>query len=344
MCQPWLSQLHFRVIRNVICFLLTSTGFSACSAPTPKTAEPTPHPPRVMTQETARQAEDDANRLEAHGPAPSYSAPGNDGRPPRSRVVRFDPREASFFELDNGVDLRTFDPYGRLKIHHGLGTPFGDSQWKRYEDLKRDAQVQWAVGDPTTGTILAQSTMSRESIYGASITKPVIVAALLERRGGELSSREWRDVIELLTLSDNTPWNALEVAAGGKESLDDFTRRHGYGGVLAAQRDNRVNATGLVRFLHDVYQGKFAGAEALFKVMAACATGTTKARKYLPRGVQMAGKTGTTQIYRHDMRFLFIHDGWYTLAVLTRHGDNEDVALLFGGLAREYLGCEAEAG
>ena len=105
----------------------------------------------------------------------------------------------------------------------------------------------------------------------------------------------------------------------------------GYPRLRPSRRLNWVNAHDLSRFMQDIYRGRFPGAEALFKLLAACRTGATKSRKYLPRHVHVAGKTGTSKRYRHDMRFILVEGHWYSVVVLSRLGDNEPVSLLFGG-------------
>ena len=312
----------------------------------PKKAHPHVHTRTQPTRGT--RSESPPDRRHAQPPpepdSSSSAAPTTPHTPANAlQGLRFDPRDPAFFDLAGGISLRSIDPYGRLKLYHGLGSQFGPQQWQRFEQTKSDKKIHWAVGDPERHLVIAQSAAAGKTVYGASVSKPIIVASLLRSRDGELSRRQWRDVLEFLTLSDNTPWNTLEVEAGGKPALDEFTAEQGYPRIRAAQRDNQVNALDLVHFLEDVYDDVFPGAEAMFKIMAACATGSTKSRKYLPRSVVVGGKTGTTQTYRHDMRFLLIHEHWYTIVVLTERGDNEDVAIMFGGLSRERLGIPAEA-
>lgn len=263
-----------------------------------------------------------------------------------SSVEASRPSDPNFFVLANGLNLQSkdIDIHKRLQTRKGLGLPFKDA--KKYRELKENKSVYWMVTDIDTETIIAQGKNTDHVLEGASISKPLVAAAALDKNGGYLKKNsDWQDLFELLVESENNPyWDRIQGLAGGKAGVDAFTKRMGYKGTQASHYDNRVNAADLAKFLFDIFHGRFVGTEALFKVMSACNTGRDhndeKSPKYTPSDIYMGGKTGTWNQYLHDMRFLLIGDKWYSIVILTeipKNNRNENVAVLFGGLLREYI-------
>ncbi len=247
------------------------------------------------------------------------------------------PQDApNFFRLADGTDLKAMDTSNLLRRRTGAGKSL--SAQSAYASLKQDSKVHWVVRDLESGSVLGESANAHQNVYGASVSKALVVAALLDKRQGKLAASEWRLAFRLLVESDNSVWSTLENLAGGKSAVDAFTKAMGYEKTQGSRSGNQLNARELGDFLVDVHQQRFAGAEGLLKVMSACATGAAKAVKYVPSSVLLGGKTGTWNEYQHDMRFVETGGKRTAIVVLTRRGKDEDVAVTFGGLLREYLG------
>ena len=127
-------------------------------------------------------------------------------------------------------------------------------------------------------------------MYGASVSKALVVAALLDKQQGSLTRAQWQQVYRLIVLSDNSVWTPLEQDPGGPGGVRAFVQRMGYAKTVGHRRGNRINALELSDFLYDVHHQRFPGAEGLLKVMSACDTGKTKSRKYLPRGLHLGAE------------------------------------------------------
>ncbi len=124
----------------------------------------------------------------------------------------------------------------------------------------------------------------------------------------------------------------------------DGTRIHG----------NELNSLELIKLVYDTYKGLYGGAEVLWHIMQATATGRGRINKYAPRDVFIGGKTGTYDgpnvspetvklkniRARNHVVNLKIGNSVYGLSILSNTGRSEDVAVLGGGLMREYLRVE----
>ena len=174
----------------------------------------------------------------------------------------------------------------------------------------------------------------------------------------------------MIVVSNNGAWLALQRQTGndgtndgGRAAVDAFVKRMGYPTIKGFQgwmkrpdgsrvHGNELNAMEVAQFLRDTYQRKYEGADVLWKIMQATKTGGSKLNKYTPSDVYISGKTGTysgpnespqtvnlpTIKSRNHAAAVSIDGRMYGLVVLTNTGDNEDVAVLGGGLQREYLG------
>jgi len=298
--------------------------------------------------------------------APADEAPGGD--------VEID--VAPDFRLDSGLDLRSLgDATTRqlLTPVRGRGARFGSRQEKRYCGLKQAPySVQWVVTDLATGEILSQSPGADRLFFGASTSKIFVAAALLDKQQGEFSKQQLRSLVRMIVVSDNGAWLALQrqvgsdgTSDGGRAAVDAFVRRMDYPTIKGFQgwmrrpdgsriHGNELNSIEVAHFLRDTYQRRYKGADALWKIMQATKTGGSKIDKYTPADVYIGGKTGTysgpnesprtvrlpTIKARNHAAALRIGHRYYGLAILTNTGDNEDVAVLGGGLMREYLGVE----
>ncbi len=257
-----------------------------------------------------------------------------------------DPTSPDFFILQDGFDLGKFDKNKRLKTRTGVGTAFGKEQMEEYKTLKGNKLVHWIVRDLESGTVIGvrQDTVEK-TIEGASVPKALVAAAALNKNNARFKKDEhWFKAYELLVESINDYWNDIQALAGGAAEVNKFSETMGYEHMRPAHDDSdTVNALYLAQFLYDIFHDRFVGSEPLYKIMAACNTGrgdppaTAKGPKYIPTDVYMGGKTGTWNQYQHDMRFLRVKNHWYAIVVLSETGKSEDVAIMFGGIFREYL-------
>lgn len=218
----------------------------------------------------------------------------------------------------------------------GFGGTFSDSA---YKPLKEKSSIYWAVYDINRGKTIAKSGNADQNVYGASVSKAVVVGGAYDNNSGTLpSSSDVGKAIKLLVKSDNSVWDDLGRLAGGDEAVNKFSDKQGYNGMKPARRKgNQINAVGMNLFWRDVVTNRFKGAESVFKITSSCQTSNSRSRKYIPKAVLMGSKTGTYMSYNHDSAWLKSGDNWYAISVLTTKSDgSEAVALMFGGLFKEY--------
>ncbi len=282
------------------------------------------------------------------------------------------PAADNFFILDNGKDLRKLaDPdAGQLLTPvRGEGNKFGAEEVQKYCKLKNSSQVQWTVNDLQTGEIISQSPNAREAFFGASSSKIFVAAALLNKQCGKLDKKQLDLMIKMIVKSDNAAWRELQREAGegsddsGRQCVNEFvqqigcTNTRGFQGWLCMEdgtkiHGNELNTMALSRFLYSTFHRNYPGAEILWKIMHATKTGRQKINKYTPREIYIGGKTGTYDgpnespetIHfkniraRNHVAILKIDDKYYGISILTNTGSSWDVAVLGGGLMREFLG------
>lgn len=247
------------------------------------------------------------------------------------------PNPNDFFRLRDGTDLRRFDQGGLLKINYGRDKAFTPELEREYRKLRSDPQVAFSIRDLDSGRVVAESANAGQSFYGASVSKPVVAAALLDARGGRLSPQEWNDVYKLIAVSDGATWGLTQKRAGGAHQVSAFTSRMGYS-MNAEHAVGNINARDMTKFLQDVAQERFPGAEAISKIMAGSINGQDMSHKYLPTHVRIADKAGIWGANRHDAAILQIGNKRYGVTVMSSKNSEEAVAIMFGGLARQYLG------
>lgn len=286
-------------------------------------------------------------------------------------------KEAAFFVADDGRDLRSLadaETRGLLTRAHGVGTEFGDSQRARYCKLKNGGDpVQWVVNHLETGKLITRSANAEQLYFGASTSKIFVAAAFLDKHNGKVTQSQLGELVRMIVVSDNVAWKSLQrqTADGksnylGRVAVQAFVTRMGYPTIKGFQgwmkhkdgtRDhgNELNAIEVARFLSDTYRRKYAGADVLWKIMWATRTGRNKIGKYTPRNLGIGGKTGTYSgsnespetvklptIGARNHAAVIKHRGrTYGITVLVNTSSNEDVAILGGGLMREYLGIDA---
>ena len=254
-----------------------------------------------------------------------------------------DPASPNFYVLSDGTDLKSFDEESFLNVKSGKGNQFSADLAKKYKSLKASKGVYWVVRDLESGTILSEGKDSSKNVYGASVPKIIVSSAAMKKNGGKLKTKSnWHTLYHLLVNSDNDPyWNDMQTLAGGQDGVNEFTKSMGYPIMKAARNGgNAVNAMEMSQFYFDVLHNKFQGAEVVFKVALSCNTSASRAAKYLPSDVFLGGKTGTWEESNHDTKFMRYNGHWYAIVVLTELGSSENVAILHGGLFREFISKE----
>jgi len=286
------------------------------------------------------------------------------------------PDADDFFILSNGVDLRTLadPPVAHLLTPvRGEGNTFGSREMRRYCELKRNPEeIQWTVNDLQTGEILSRSPNSGEAFFGASASKIFVAASLLHKQHGKLTKTRLELLVKMIVKSDNAAWKELQRQAGddgtddsGREYVNQFvevigcSNTRGFQGWLCLENGekihgNELNTMALSKFLYDTFHYNYRGAESLWKIMHATKTGRQKINKYTPKHLFIGGKTGTydgpnqspktihfkTIRARNHVAMLKIEGRYYGISILSNTGSNDDVAVLGGGLMREFLSVE----
>ncbi len=281
----------------------------------------------------------------------------------------------SYFILENGLDLRAFADSNISKMLvriKGQGNRFGDKQRQHYCKIKYAANVQWALNNLETGELIASSTNAGQVFFGASVAKVFVAAALLHKQKGEFSKAQLGLMVRMIVVSSNSAWKELQRQTGndgthdsGRAAVHAFVQSMGYANTRGFQgwwkqkdgtriHGNELNSLELAKFVYDTYNGLYEGAEVLWHIMQATATGRQRINKYAPRDVFIGGKTGTYDgpnvspetvklkniRARNQVVNLKIGNDVYGLAILTNTGSSEAVAVLAGGLMREYLDIE----
>lgn len=279
--------------------------------------------------------------------------------------------DPQFMVLPSGKDLRTISVSGsRLTLARGSGGAFTAAKKAAYEKLRTDSRtlpdykIQWALVDLDNHRVIEQSMNPEKKFFGASSSKIFVGGTLLNVQNEALSSSQTQLMADMLVVSSNEAWTSLQAQIGGGDSNKGrqtiqaftdhmgYTRTRGFQGYLGKIHGNELTVSDTAEYLHDIYKGNFVGAETLWKFMHTCRTGAERGRKYLPTSLIVGAKTGTydgptenpdtgasmnVAIRNHVM--VFNYGGrQYGLVILANTGSDESVALLAGGLFREYTG------
>lgn len=290
--------------------------------------------------------------------------------PPQPSFVQTHPAmDSQFTRLSNGKDLSTVKVSGNsLYLVKGTGTTFSDAKMKEYNQLKQqtleDSQhnIHWAFMNLDTHQMISQSLNANKKIFGASSSKIYVGGALLHKTESRLSNSQLQKMADMIVVSSNTAWTALQQEVGdgnanrGREYIYNFTQglghtlTRGFQGYWGNIHGNELVATETVEFLYDIYTQAFDGADTLWKLMHTSRTGASRGKKYIPQNIYVGGKTGTydgptenpetgttynVRVRNHVMVFN-IQGVQYGLAIFANTGSDESVALLAGGLIREY--------
>lgn len=221
-----------------------------------------------------------------------------------------------------------------LSRNTGLGASFNETL---YMASKNKPTIHWAVYDITRDSLLGKSENGTKGVYGASVSKAIVVGNAYARNKGKLSDSNVGKVIKLMVVSDNNVWDAVTDMGGGNDSVNAFSNQYGYNMSPARRKGNSISATGMVRFWRDVLRNNFDGAESVFKISNSCQTSASRSRKCIPKSCLIGGKTGSYMQYNHDSAWINKDGKWYAITVLTSGNDgSEVVASMFGGLFKEY--------
>ncbi len=283
--------------------------------------------------------------------------------------------DEQFFTLQSGTNLRSF---GGTQVRqllfrkHGGGATFAARQTKQYCLLKKNNDIQWTLSDLETGKIISRSDNADKAFFGASTSKVFVAAALLDKQNGEINQKQLILMTNMIVRSSNPAWKELQRQCGttgsddsGRQAVHAFIQKMGYEDLRAFQgwmkqkdgtrlHGNELNSLAVAQFLFDTYHNRYPGAEILWKIMHATRTGSKKINKYTPRSVYIAGKTGTYHgpneskatikhaviKARNHATVFNINGKYYSLTILSNTGLDEDVAVLGGGLMREFLGVD----
>lgn len=279
--------------------------------------------------------------------------------------------DPAFVILPNGKDLRTISTSGgKLALKKGDGKAWTAALQAKYEKLKQDSQtiknspVTWVLMDLDSHQIIDQSIESSRKQFGASVNKIFIGGALVDKQNGTLTSNQLTLMSRMLADSSNVSRDEIafnEIGGGNKDRgrtlIHAFTQRMGYertvafGGYLGKVHGNELSATETADFLYDTYQGRYPGAEYVWKLMHTCRTGANRARTYLPTDMYIGGKTGSysggtvdpetgksTTVNVHHHNIVFNRGGrQYGLTIFANTGKDETTAILAGGIFREYI-------
>ena len=270
----------------------------------------------------------------------------------------------------DGNNLANFRIKGKsFQFAMGKGLPFGQKEYDLYQKIKKNSQlsqnfpVQWALRNLSTSQNIAHSLQAEMNFYGASVTKIFVAAALLHQQEGRLTTQQMQETLDLIVASDNKAWRSLQKQVGhgnhyrGQQEIWNFTKKIGLQSTIPFRgwhdsiHGNEVNALDLVYFLQATFDDTYPGADTMWTIMHGCRTGNSKANAYLPPDMMIGGKTGTyhgntvhpvtkkpyrAKVHHHVITFSYQGET-FALSVLSDRGSNQDVALMAGGLFREYI-------
>ena len=250
--------------------------------------------------------------------------------------------------LDPNNGYRSFDSLAPLlKPQFGKGEKWTSSMERRFNEIVNDPRMRFSMR--IDGKEIAQSKNSEEMVQGASVSKAMVAAAAYNRyaeKGEKMPEELQKKINMLLTFSSNKVWDDVQQAAGGKDGVDAFTKKMGYEHTKAARQSNRLSPSDSAKFMEDVSNNRFAGAEKLFAVMSSCQTGSNKTRLTLPEDVAIAHKTGTYNGWNNDMAAFKIKDKEgkehdVSFAAYTQLSP-KDIGILAGGVLRQQGLLEKE--
>jgi hypothetical protein len=227
----------------------------------------------------------------------------------------------------------------QLSQNMGLGNNFSESDNQQYSKYKTNPKVHWAVYNIDKREFVQKSSNSNDSIYAASVSKAVTAACAVNKWNAKFPEPGDLDKLKaFLVNSDNGVWDHFTDLAGGSEKVNSWSNSMGWGMSPGRRKGNSISAQGMCLFWADVLNKRFSGAELIEKMSNSCKTSSSRSRKYVPTNCRIGGKTGLYEQYMHDSAWIVSPKGRFSIVVLTELASAEAVALMFGGLFREY--CE----
>lgn len=174
----------------------------------------------------------------------------------------------------------------------------------------------------------------------------------------------------LIIRSNNKPWKCFQNAAAteidNKESEGIiYSNGHTKAGHLAVtryfksmgitnsrgytnsfvgdSRHNRISANDVATFMQEIYnraiQYNDEGADLLLKTMFLTTTGKSRGNKYIPRNINVGGKTGSLSnpASNHHAMLIPFNGKLYSLTLISKKSPSIDLAIMAGGLFRQFI-------
>jgi hypothetical protein len=289
---------------------------------------------------------------------PSKTNPGKDFWTTRDGLNLYSAAE-------NNANLRNY-----FRRHQGLSSSRKTDSvinylTDNYYKIKFHPRVSWAIVDMETGKMVGWQV--NRNFEGASVVKVWPMASLFDKMGGFPNASQIATMLQMIAVSSNSAWSQTiyynadqgggNKAKSGYHRIQQFLKKYGYtktkgGRISIGAGQSAINTRDLTHYLFDLNHNRLPGSEAQLKLMATCRTANKKGFRYAPSGVFGGGKTGTYSQLAHDLRWYEINGKRYGIAVLTQlsaspgysgspsgsnNFRNESVAILHGGLLREYI-------
>jgi hypothetical protein len=263
-----------------------------------------------------------------------------------------------------------------FRRHHGLVKESEEKEVRRYivenyPKIKFSDEVSWCVVDMQSGKMIGWQI--DKGFEGASAVKIWPMASLFDKMKGWPTMAQMAQIVPMIAISSNSAWSRViyyNATVKSDENVTDKERgMRGYYRIMRFLRRNNYNLTkggrssigagksfvntrDFGKYFYDVNHNKLMGSEAQMKILTMCGTAGKKGYRYMPNYIYGGGKTGTFSYLAHDVRFYEVGKLRYAICVLTRvyknlgftdspkgkNGyRNECVAILHGGLMREYI-------
>tara|TARA_Y100000590_G_scaffold263893_1_gene296432 strand:- start:289769 stop:290737 length:969 start_codon:yes stop_codon:yes gene_type:complete len=258
-------------------------------------------------------------------------------------------------------------------IIRGTGEDFGSLEKDKYCIIKGKTQsienyrVQWILDDLSMGQRLANSLSPERLFYGASLSKVFVAGAYLNSPFAKFDRAGHQYLLDMIVESNNSSWKILQQLSGGSSvkagmiEVDRFlkddlgiTKSTGFRGDLNGVHGNEISAKDVADFLRLTVNYQYSNSEKLIKAMFLSRTGSKRARKYLPKSLIVGGKTGTyngaTRLNKkpiqskakHHSILIYFKSRILSLSILSDPGIDEEIAILAGGILREYIQLDNE--
>lgn len=247
----------------------------------------------------------------------------------------------NFFITSEGINLSELGKKVGITLTRNKGINSKGFDQAKYNSLKSNPKVYWAVYDIDNDSLIASSINAKKNVYGASVPKVLVASACISKNKGVLpNSTDYSKFIQLLVKSNNDVWTPIQNLAGGGVAVNNWAKSMGYNMQPARSLGNNANAVDMCRFWKDVCKGNFEGAEVIYRITSSCQTSAARSRKYMPNTIFIGGKTGTYNSSNHDSCWIEKDGKFYAITILTELGTQgtEAIAQMFKGVYNEYIG------